>query len=407
MISHLKHFLHFKAWRATGIIFAICGFYFGTWAAFIPYVMDKHHLDEAELGLLLLCIPVGTLIANPLSIWIISRLGAARTSLIFIALMGITFAIPILCDDIYLVAVGLMLAGGMFAVTNIAMNTCAADLIDTLGLSLMSACHGMWSLGAMMGALLAGPAVLLISTFDAGWMSPHMIYESAFLVFTLMVIFANRRDLLKTQENWELNKHPGGAGKFNLKPNRALWILITISLCTFLTEGTMADWSGVYLKDVAKAPAMMVGWGFGVYAFFMAAGRFVGDKFIERYGHITVLMAGGMMVVVGLLVVVLLTHPWWVLPGFMLIGLGVSVASPILYGEAAKVPGLPRGAGLATLNSFAMAAFLGGPVLIGFLAKALDLRTAFLFVAASAVWWVVQTRIMLRKRKGTTTKITV
>lgn len=113
------------------------------------------------------------------------------------------------------------------------------------------------------------------------------------------------------------------------------------------------------------------------------------------------------MVVVGLLVVVLLTHPWWVLPGFMLIGLGVSVASPILYGEAAKVPGLPRGAGLATLNSFAMAAFLGGPVLIGFLAKALDLRTAFLFVAASAVWWVVQTRIMLRKRKGTTTKITV
>jgi len=169
-------------------------------------------------------------------------------------------------------------------------------------------------------------------------------------------------------------------------------------MCTFLTEGTMADWSAVYLKDITKAPEIMVGWGFSVYAFFMAAGRFVGDTFIARHGHMKVLRTGGQLVTLGLVIVIISPNPWWVLPGFMLIGLGISVASPILYGEAAKVPGLPPGAGLATLNSFAMASFLGGPVLIGFIAKALDLRIAFMFVAGAAVLWVLQTAVVINRK---------
>ena len=401
MALHLKQFLEHRAWRATGIYFALCGFFFGTWASFIPYVMEKHNLDEAELGLLLLCIPVGTLIANPLSVFIISKWGAAKSTWIFIILMGLTFSIPVVSTSLYFVALGLILGGASFAVGNIAMNTCASDLIDTSGLSLMSACHGMWSLGAMLGALFSGPSVILLSGLKVSWINPHLIYELSFLLITIALAIAIRKDLLEIHENWERNKHPGNTGVFKFKPNRALWLLITICLCTYLTEGTMADWSAVYLKDVAKAPEVIVGWGFGVYAFFMAAGRFAGDIFISKHGHIKVLRIGGQFVVVGMAMVIISANPWWVFPGFMLIGLGISVASPILYGEAAKVPGLPPGAGLATLNTFAMAAFLGGPVLIGFIAKALDLRIAFVFVAAAAVLWVLQTYAIGRRKEVT------
>lgn len=401
MVVHLRQFLQYKAWRATGIFFALCGFFFGTWASFIPFVMEKHNLDEAELGLLLLCIPVGTLVANPLSVFIISKWGAARTTWVFIILMGLTFSVPVMANEMTIVALGLILGGATFAVGNIAMNTCASDLIDTLGISLMSACHGMWSLGAMLGALFTGPAILVLDSFRATWMNPHIVYEIFFLVLTIGLALLSKKGLLLIHENWERNKHSGGAGLAALKPNRALWLLISISLCTFLTEGTMADWSAVYLKDIAKAPEIMIGWGFSVYAFFMAAGRFVGDTFIARHGHMKVLMAGGLLVIAGLVIVIMAPNPWWVMPGFMMIGLGISVASPILYGEAAKVPGLPPGAGLATLNSFAMAAFLAGPVLIGFIAKALDLRIAFMFVAASAMLWVIQTRLIIRKRVST------
>jgi Na+/melibiose symporter-like transporter len=312
----------------------------------------------------------------------------------------LTFFIPVVANEIIIVAFGLILGGATFAVGNIAMNTCASDLIETLGISLMSACHGMWSLGAMLGALLSGPAVMLLDRYGGSWINPQLAYELFFLIITISIAVGIRKDLLEIHENWERNKHPDGASVFVLKPNRALWVLICISLCTFLTEGTMADWSAVYLKDIAHAPEIMVGWGFSVYAFFMAAGRFVGDTFIARYGHMKVLMYGGLFVISGLAMAILFPDPIGIFPGFMLIGLGISVASPILYGEAAKVPGLPPGAGLATLNSFAMAAFLVGPVLIGLIAKVLDLRIAFMFVTAAAMLWVLQIAMLIRRKSG-------
>lgn len=160
----------------------------------------------------------------------------------------------------------------------------------------------------------------------------------------------------------------------------------------------MADWSAVYLRDITAAPATITGWGFGIYAFFMAGGRFIGDALIARYGHMKILMTGGILVTAGLTVIIVSTNPWMTMPRFMLTGLGVSIASPILFAEAAKVPGLPPGAGLATMNTFGMAAFLVGPVLIGFIAKALDLRIAFMFVAAAAVIWVLQTYTISKKK---------
>ena len=174
--------------------------------------------------------------------------------------------------------------------------------------------------------------------------------------------------------------------------------MISISLCTYLTEGTMADWSAVYLREVSLAPETIIGWGFGLYAFFMAFGRFLGDALIAKHGNMRILMIGGLFVVFGLIVIVTSVSAWGALPGFMLTGLGVSVASPILYQAAARVPGMPPGAGLATMNSFGMAAFLGGPVLIGFIAKLFDLRFAFVVVAFAAVIWVIQTYFISRKK---------
>ena len=117
-------------------------------------------LDEAELGLILLGLPVGNLIANPLSVFIISHWGAVRTSLVSIVLMGVMFSLPVIVPSVSLVAIGLVLAGASFAFTNVAMNTCASDLEKESGIRLMSASHGMWSLGAMAGALASGFGVV-------------------------------------------------------------------------------------------------------------------------------------------------------------------------------------------------------------------------------------------------------
>jgi MFS family permease len=175
-------------------------------------------------------------------------------------------------------------------------------------------------------------------------------------------------------------------------PNAALWAIIALSICTNLTEGAMADWAGVYMREIVVAPAYMTGWGFAAYALFMALGRFTGDAVLARYDAFRVLRVGGAVVALGFVLAILLPYTATAMLGFALVGAGVSLGAPILYAAAARVPGMAQGAGLATMNTFAMIGFLGGPALIGFVAKAYSLPTAFSLVLVAALFWVWRAR---------------
>ncbi|HZV69161.1 MAG TPA: MFS transporter [Saprospiraceae bacterium] len=388
--------------RAIGIIFALCGLGFGTWASFIPYVKQTFHLDEAQLGLLLLCLPLGNFIANPLTVILIRRSGAVRIALVAGSFTAFFFAVPVSLPSITYAAIGLFLAGGTFGITNVAMNTLASAYETQTSKKIMSTCHGMWSVGAMLGSLISGLAILPLERFFDYGGSPQTKYVFSIAFIILIITWMIRNDLVSISRiqipSGELPKISWRA----FKPTRILWMLITICLCTYLTEGTMADWSAVYLKEIVIAPATIAGWGFAVYSFCMAAGRFVGDRLIARYGAMQILRAGGLLVFAGLIIVILSQNPWVALPGFMLVGMGISLASPILYSSAANVSGLAPGVGLATLNTFAMASFFGGPVLIGFIGKMADLRIAFMFVAVASIIWLIQTTRLLRILKSST-----
>ncbi|MEP6793534.1 MAG: MFS transporter, partial [Saprospiraceae bacterium] len=255
---------------------------------------------------------------------------------------------------------------------------------------------GMWSIGAMCGSLFSGFGVMSLFKYFGDEIAPQSLYVIITAIIIGVIIWFLRHDLDIIKE---IHQQPVEHPKMNwrsFRPTRTLWILIFICLCTYLTEGTIADWSAVFMKEITLAPEAIAGWGFAVYAFFMAAGRFMGDELIARFGAMRVLRVGGVLVFFGLAIVIPSHSPWIALPGFMLIGMGISLASPILYGSAAKVPGMAPGVGLATLNTFAMASFLGGPVLIGFIAKVSDLRIAFMLVAIASTIWIIQTTRVIR-----------
>jgi fucose permease len=346
--------------------------------------------------LLLLSMPAGVLVMNPMSIFILKKIGINHSTVLFGILMGIAFALPISFPAISLVAVGLFLSGGAFAGLNVAMNTYASNLEANHNMRLMSACHGMWSLGAMSGALISSLAFGWLA-FMADYMPPQIAYVwlDAILMFAFVMLISKNIHLI--QEPVADESHEKTSALSIFKPNAALLLLASILICTYFTEGTMADWSAVYMKDLLHSPASMVGWGYSMYAGFMAGGRFIGDELIHRYTDKVVLRWGGFLVIIGMLWIVLATNPWIVLPGFMLVGLGISLASPILYAASAKVKGLAPGVGLATMNSFGMAAFLTGPVIVGFIAKLVDLRFAFLWIVFASVLWIIQTSRWIKK----------
>lgn len=382
MFEHLIAFFKRRNSRTIGLIFLMQGALFGSWSAFIPLVKAKFALDDAQLGLLLLSLPLGVLLMNPVAVYVLKRMGPVNTTFWFLILAAVFFIIPILAPSIPLLMLGLFLAGSSFSIVNVSMNTCASLVETWEKVRIMSTCHGLWSTGAMGGSALAG---MFIST---GYPPIFFNISLGLLVLSATVLTQSSLKEVKVYSLWQKNQGSEAADQVAFAmPNALLWGIIALSMCTNLTEGTLADWAAVYMKEIVKAPDYMMGWGFAAYACFMAAGRFAGDALLDHYGDKPVLRTGGILVSAGFTLAILLPQAWTVLIGFALIGAGVSLGAPILYAAASRVPGMAQGAGLATMNTFAMIGFLGGPAIIGFIAKAFSLPTAFAFVLIVAIFW--------------------
>src|SRR5215475_12266522 len=68
-----------RARNAVYVVFFSNGFLFANWAARIPQVRAELGVDPGVLGLVLLCLAIGSGIGTPLSGLITSRLGETRT----------------------------------------------------------------------------------------------------------------------------------------------------------------------------------------------------------------------------------------------------------------------------------------------------------------------------------------
>jgi fucose permease len=376
LLSSLSRFFTRPDSRAIGVIFICDGLFYGSWSAMIPYVRAKFGLDEAQLGLLLFCLPLGVTVSNPLAALMIRRFGLKRSTLGSLAIAAFCFILPVIAPTAVWTAISLVVCGVFFSVLNNTMNTCATILEEQEKIRILSACHGMWSFGAMAGSAFA-------STLTGLGMTP-VLYMSGMVVIISSVAWIVRVPLRRVAEPVQSAENKGAAFSW---PTPALWGLIVLSLCTNLTEGAMADWAAVYFRDVLQVAPWLTGYGFAAYAFWMAAGRFTGDAVLEKYDNRRVLQVGGLLVALGLMMAVLVPSIYVTLPAFALVGAGVSLGAPILYGSSARAPGMAPGAGLAVMNTFAMAGFLAGPTFIGFIAKTFSLPGAFALVAVTALFW--------------------
>jgi len=383
MLTHLRTFFTHRQSLAIGMVFISVGFLFGNWATLIPYIKQKFDLDDAQLGLLLLSMPIGATVMNPFSTYFINRFGMLNTTIFGLILLVVTYILPVSFYYLPLVSAGLVLVGISLSVTNIAMNTCVTSLEHQYGINIMSTCHGMFSAGLMLGSITA-------SILRGMKIEPIFQMTVIAVVITALVILI-RPTILGIHEEKIIDE--GGDGETSLGakfilPKGALLLMVLISLCTNVTEGTMADWTAVYMREIVHTDDYFIGWGLAGYSMFMSLGRFLGDALIPRFGGNAVLCIGGIIAALGIVLAIIFPYTITSILGFTLVGAGVSCGAPILYGSAARVPGMAKGAGLATLNTFSMGGFLAGPVLIGFISKSVNLPFAFSMVAVLAIVWV-------------------
>lgn len=363
--------------RAVGLVFLSESLVYGSWVAHIPYVKTKLALSDAELGLTLFAMPAGLIVMNPLTGWIIARLGEARACLWSAVGLVLALCIPVNAPTPALLAAGLFLVGLSSALINVAMNTCATNVERAHNIVIMSSCHGMWSLGGLLGSGIAG---LVIAQHVPP--SIHIFIAAGVVLLITLLLQSQLRTIPSSSRPMNGPTETGKkTGSSFVRPNRDLLLMILIGLALALGEGAAFDWSAVYLHDTLGASSQLAALGFGAFSLTMMSFRFLGDTIIPTIGAQRWLQIGGVVAAAGLLLAIALPFPATALAGFAVLGAGCSLGAPVLYSAALRVPGIPPAAGLATFATFSFIGFLAGPPVVGFIAEAFGLYVGLAFVA--------------------------
>jgi MFS family permease len=369
---------------ATYVAFIGAGFAFASWAARIPQVRDGLHLDSSELGLLLLAVAGGSIIALPLAGPVVTRLGARRT----VAAMALVFSVGLAVAAVgYLagvvpVVVGLFLLGFGNGAWDVAMNVHAADVERALGRSIMSRFHAGFSVGTVAGALVGAAMVALRVSVTA-----HL--ASVAVLIALVVPFGVRRFLsdpnaVRTEPDdgtaaATATAAPGGSFAA-WREGRTLLIGVFVLAFAF-AEGTGNDWISVAVIDGYHTPAAVGTLGFAAFLTAMTAGRWVGPGLLDRYGRVPVVRLLIVVALAGVLLFVFGRTPPLAFAGALLWGVGVSLGFPVGMSAGGDDPARAASR-VSVIASVGYCAFLAGPPLVGFLGQQYTVLRALLTVAA-------------------------
>lgn len=359
---------------AVSVFFFLAGCLFSSWASRIPTVKDRFHLNEAELGAVLFMLPIGSFIALPFAGWWVSKFGSRFTTTLAALCMSVLLITLGFCNTVAQISVTLF-AFGFFADTmNIAANTQALDVQDIYQRPLMSSFHGLWSLGAMTGAVTGGWMMKINAGMNAHFLGlgiPSIILSIIFYFYLV------NKDQVKT------------SAVIFAWPDKSLMLLGAICFCCTLCEGAMADWSSLYYRQVLQDAGGVSTTGYTAFTLTMATGRLIGDRVIHWLGNRTVLIGDGLLIAGGLALALGVQNPVAVIAGFSMVGLGVATVIPIVYTLAGSNKKMSPSVALAAVSTVGFTGFLFGPPVIGFIAHETGLRLALVLVLVLALVIVV------------------
>jgi len=351
-------------WAVSLLYFAM-GLCFATWASRIPVIKTALHLSEGELGSILFALPVGQLLAMLFSGKTVARYGSHKILPYSLCLYAFGLINLGLATKQWQLAFGLFFFGLAGNFCNISINTQGVLTEGLYKKTLMGSFHGSWSLAGFVGALIG----LILLSLNVSTLIHFIIVA----IIAVLVLFLNYSFLIKVKQQKQNLKDE----KRFTKPNSDLIWLGVIGFCCMASEGVMFDWSGVYFKEIVKAPGSLIILGYTSFMVMMASGRFIGDKLIHRYGSKKVLQFSGCTISIGLFLAVLFPY---IIPctfSFMLVGIGVSSVIPTVYSTAGKNTKVPTSIALTTVSSVSFLGFLMGPPLIGYIAELTSLKYSF------------------------------
>jgi MFS family permease len=293
-----------QAWWGTVVLFLVHGLVVSTWISRIPAVQSALRLNNFVLGLALLSSALGALCSIPITGMLVGKIGSKRVSVLGSIAFCLSLVLPSLAVNAVTLAVALFVYGMAAAAMGVAMNSQAVEVEKAMERPTMSRFHSMFSLGGMVGAAVGG-AVAARGFGTVG----HFAVSAA---VNAMAVLGVGGLLLDTHD---AHKNVDHRLPFRNMP-RVLLALSAIGFCIFLSEGAMADWTALYLRQVLKAGQGTAAAGYSVFSGAMAITRFLGDMVTARLGPMRTVRNGSLLAATGVSWALCMRVAGWAMPGF-------------------------------------------------------------------------------------------
>jgi len=359
---------------AVFVFFFAHGLCFASWASRIPDIKDGLELNDAAWGTLLLMMPVGQLLGMAFAGFIISRVGSRR--ILPLAIIGyvIPFILTSLANNEYILIIYLIFFGLFGNICNIAVNTQGITIENMYSKPIMASFHGGWSLAGLTGAATG----LLMTTLNLIPLHHFLIIGGIILTATLLNYKYLQNDIIKESISETKEKKRD-------KPEKFLLLLGLVAFCGMAAEGTMLDWSGLYLKNVVNVSENLTPIGLTAYMVTMMSGRFLIDKVTHKWGYRRVVQVGGILISTGFLLTVIYPNLIVTLIAFMIIGLGTAGIVPSVYSIAGKKTKISTSMALTIVSTISFLGFLVIPPVVGYISHATNMSVAYGIIAISGI----------------------
>lgn len=370
---------------SLSMYFFLLGFGFATWASRIPSIKSNFDFNEAELGNLLLVMPISSLIGLPISGWLVSKFNSRFPLFISFIILVISLLLIGYAGTLFELVVAVSLFAFCTRIANIAVNTMSLALQKTQEKKIIGSFHGLWSLGGLTGALFS---TIMVS--NNVLMNDHFLYVS---MASLILAILSFPFLMVKDKSSSGNKLILG------KPDKYILYLGLMVFFGALCEGGMFDWSGVYFKEVVGEEVFTV--GYLIFMTFMALSRFFSDKLVDHIGMKNTYLLGAGIVTLGMGIVIIFPSYWPVLIGFSLVGIGVASVFPMTFSLAGSSRKYSPGMAISIISTYGIIGMLIGPPLVGYLAHLIGLKYAFILFILCGLMLIPLSRAFFRLENET------
>ena len=355
--------------HAARAFFFIGGFGTATWAPLVPLLRERLMVGDDVLGMLLLCIGVGSLLTMPLSGALAMRLGCRRVVMTAAILFAAILLLVSRVDALSLAVPIVLIFGAVMGCIDVVVNIVAVLVEKGIGRRIMSGMHAFWSLGGFVGAGLYGVWVGLLG------LTPFQSTAiAAGLILLLTAVFGRH-----------LIPYGGGGGALLALPRGIIVFVGMTAFIAFLSEGAVMDWGGVYLTTVRSMDLALAGTGYSVFSAAMLTMRFLGDRVVQRIGALPVAVGGALLAFGGILLVMFAPVDALLYVGFFAIGIGSANIVPVFFSLMGRQNVMPVSAAVSAVSTMGYLGILAGPAAIGFVSSLTTLQTAFAMLAALSI----------------------